>query len=83
MPSTMYTTMMAMISSTHRLPSELWKAFAAPWNCVVMVSGSVAVGHLLNLRHGVAQRRARLQIEGDRGGGKLPVVVDRLRPGFD
>ena len=40
MPSTMYTTMMAMISSTARLPSELWNALAAPWNCVLMVSGS-------------------------------------------
>ena len=39
----MYTTMMAMMSSTHRLPSELWKALAAPWNCVLMVSGSCCV----------------------------------------
>src|SRR5260221_14248868 len=37
----MYTTMIATISSTQRLPSEVWNALAAPWNVVLIVDGSV------------------------------------------
>ena len=73
---------MAMISSTHRLPSELWKALAAPWNCVLMVVGELLRGERLHLVHHLAERGAGLQVERDGGGGKLPVVVDGLRSGF-
>ena len=59
MPSTMYTTRMATISSTHRLPSELSNALAAPWKSVVMPVGRVLRGEILHLRDHVAQRRAR------------------------
>ena len=51
----MYTTMMATISSTHRLPRELWKALAAPWKLVLMVARQSLSGEFLDLFDHVAQ----------------------------
>ena len=69
----------ATTSRTHRLPSELWNAFAAPWKFVLMVDGSVRFGDFLNLDHRVAERLARLQSERNRHRRKLAIVVDGLR----
>ena len=40
MPSTMYTTPIAMKSSRPRLVSDAWNTFAEPWKLVVTVAGS-------------------------------------------
>src|ERR1035441_5915641 len=71
---------MAMISSTHRLPSEFSNAAAAPWNWVAMVSGSSRVArawmrdepqHQVNMTfHVVPGPRAvvgEITLEGDAG----------------
>ena len=52
-----------------------------PWKLVVTVDGSVSRASLLNARHRVAERDARLQVEGDRDRRQLAGVADRQRPG--
>ena len=44
--------------------------------------GELLVGEVLHLVDDLAERRAGLQVEGDGGRGKLPVVIDGLRSGF-
>ena len=72
--------MIAMTSSTARLPSELWNALAAPWNWPLTPFGQRARRRLrARCVSTVAERRARLQAERDRHRRQLAVVVDRLR----
>ena len=75
----MYTTRIATMSSTHKLPSEFWKALAAPWKLVLMVSGSVSFASFWISSTTLAQRSAWLQIERNRDRVQLPVVIDGLR----
>ncbi len=58
---------------------ESWNACAVPWKLVAMRRRQLGERGLLDLRHGVAQRHARPQVERDGHRRQLAGVVDRQR----
>ena len=74
--------MMAMVSSRPILPSELWKAWAWPWNWPSTAGGNAdLVAGLVDGAHRVAEGIAGGEIEGDRHRRKLAQMIDRQRHG--
>ena len=68
-----------MASRTPMPVSDDWKAAATPWKLVRMVAGRDSRASCLHARHGVAERHAGREIEGDRDRGQLPEVRDGQR----
>ena len=61
------------------MPSEDWKAWAVPWNCVLTVRRVRRCAIALDLRNDIAQGDALGEVEGKRHGRKLAEVLDGER----
>ena len=66
-------------SSSPSRCSEDWKACAVPWKLVLMVAGRVCRASFCTLADRLAQRDARLRVEGNGHRGQLAQVIDRQR----
>ena len=68
----------AASSSQDSLARELRKAAAVPWKLAATLAGMpMSLAGIFDSLNGVAQGGARSQVEGDRGRGKLALVIER------